>query len=72
MAELDVRGLAPCEPLERTLAALDALPPGESLIVHLSREPFPLYDWLREHGFAWQTKPGDEGFTLEIRVAVPE
>lgn len=49
---LDVRGLPPCEPFERIIAALDVLPPGETLEVLIHREPVPLHDWLEEHGFA--------------------
>jgi len=52
IALLDVRGLPPCEPFERIMAALDVLPAGGALEVLIHREPVPLHDWLREHGFA--------------------
>ena len=55
MQELDVRGLLPPEPFENIIRALQTLPAGESLQVHIHREPFPLYEMLRDNGYAWQT-----------------
>ena len=46
--ELDVRELAPPEPLEAILGALDDMPADDWLRVRLSREPFPLYAMLRD------------------------
>ena len=70
---LDVRGLPPCEPFERTLAALDELPAGEALDVLIHREPTPLYDWLHEHGWAWSVQREDfsgyEQFRIRITAA---
>ena len=43
---IDVRGLPPCEPMERILAACDALQPGQRLRALLSREPLPLFPIL--------------------------
>lgn len=56
MIHLDVRGLPPCEPFDRILAAIDTLPADEQLEVLIHREPFPLYEWLRDHGMAYQTE----------------
>lgn len=53
---LDVRDLAPPEPLERVVAAIGSLAGGQYLRVRLQREPFPLYALLEESGFAWQTR----------------
>ncbi len=53
---LDVRDLAPPEPLERILDALADLPPGHWLKVQHSREPFPLYDLLKGMGYLWDTQ----------------
>lgn len=69
---LDVRGLPPCEPMDRTLVALDELPPGETLEVLIHRDPLPLYDLLRSRGFVWQTEPyaaddGSAGYRLRIQ-----
>lgn len=55
MQELDVRGLPPPEPFENVMQALQALPAGEALQVHIHREPFPLYEVLRDTGYAWET-----------------
>lgn len=55
MAELDVRGLPPPEPFENIMRTLQTLPAGETLRVHIHREPYPLYEILRENGYRWQT-----------------
>lgn len=55
MPELDVRGLPPPVPFEKITLALQTLAAGETLQVHIHREPFPLYDVLRDTGYAWQT-----------------
>lgn len=55
MPELDVRGLPPPEPFENILRALPALSGGDALQVLIHREPFPLYEMLRDTGYAWQT-----------------
>lgn len=44
--ELDARGLEPPEPLERALAAVALLRPGQRLRLRIHREPFPLYGIL--------------------------
>jgi len=51
---LDVRGLPPCEPFDKILAAADDLPDGDELEVLIHREPKPLYNWLIEHGFLYR------------------
>lgn len=56
---LDVSELEPCEPLERSLDAVDELGPGDHLRVLHRREPFPLYRILTERGFAHRTVPGE-------------
>ncbi|WP_018604385.1 DUF2249 domain-containing protein [Uliginosibacterium gangwonense] len=72
MIHLDMRGLPPCEPFERILAAVDALPPAETLEVLIHREPFPLYAWLAEHGFAHHTQAEESGvFRIHIHPAPP-
>jgi hypothetical protein len=42
------------------LEALFDLPAGDRLRVLHRREPFPLYDILRQMGYTWETT-GDEG-----------
>lgn len=50
--------LAPPEPFERAVAALETLPAGEYLRMLHHREPLLLYPWLQEHGFEWRTRSG--------------
>ena len=49
--ELDVCGLQPPEPLQRTLEALSALEPGQRLRLLIDREPRPLYGILERNGY---------------------
>jgi len=63
---LDVSGLAPPEPLEVILEALQDLPAADRLRVRHSREPFPLYNLLREMDFSWQSGWTDTGFEMVI------
>ena len=68
--ELDVRGLPPPEPFEHIMRSLSSLPPAAVLHVHIHREPFPLYEVLRDTGYAWQTTPLADGSYL-IRISLP-
>lgn len=63
---LDVRKLAPPEPLERILDALTDMPRTERLWVLHRREPFPLYDLLRRMGYSWRTLGAEERFEMLI------
>jgi hypothetical protein len=56
--------------MRRALAALEALPPGETLVLLLLREPFPLYARLDAAGFTHAAALRDDG-TYEIRIARP-
>jgi len=51
---LDVRGLPPCEPMERILARLDAMPDGCRLEAVLDRDPALLYPILDARGWRWR------------------
>ena len=53
---LDVRGLEPPEPMVRTLAALEALPPGGTLVQLNVRVPQFLLPQLEERGFAYDIR----------------
>lgn len=64
---IDGRLLAPPEPLEQTLAALDTLAPGDSLALLLHCRPNPLFNILRQSGFVWEESVADDG-TLTIRI----
>uniref|UniRef100_UPI00333F003C DUF2249 domain-containing protein n=1 Tax=Castellaniella defragrans TaxID=75697 RepID=UPI00333F003C len=52
---LNVRGMAPPEPLEHCLEALSILAPGQRLRMAIDREPFPLYQMLERDGYSHQT-----------------
>lgn len=66
--ELDVRGLPPPEPFEHIMRALPTLPAGAYLHVHIDREPYPLYEVLRDSGYAWQTTALTDG-SISIRIS---
>lgn len=56
---LDLRGLPPPEPLERTLDGLNDLAPGDRLVVSLHRQPYPLYNLLGPMGYRWEATEVD-------------
>lgn len=58
---VDGRDLAPPEPMELALAALEALQPGQQLRFLIHRQPYPLYDILRRHGYHYQVANLEEG-----------
>lgn len=58
---IDVRWLAPPEPMELTLAALDVLGPDEHLRLLIHREPYLLFQILEEWGYGYQTHANDDG-----------
>ncbi|WP_047396271.1 MULTISPECIES: DUF2249 domain-containing protein [Chitinibacter] len=64
MSVLDLRGLAPPEPLERILHWLDSAGAGEQLIVHLPHVPYPLYDHLRLRPCHWQCVEQSDNSTI--------
>lgn len=65
--ELDVRGLPPPEPFEQIMRALSSLTEETVLQVQIHREPYPLYEVLRENGYAWQTTAlADGSFSIRI------
>lgn len=55
---IDARGLEPPEPLDRVIAALETLAPGDRLKLLSDVEPRPLYPMLERNGFAHFTEPG--------------
>jgi uncharacterized protein (DUF2249 family) len=64
---IDGRDLAPPEPLELTLAALDELPVGEHLLLLLHCSPQPLFSFLRRSGYRWTEEVREDG-TCAIRI----
>jgi len=70
MIALDVRGLPPPEPFEQIMLALDTLAKTEVLRVLIHREPYPLYDVLRESGYLYLTTALPDGnYSIEINRA---
>jgi uncharacterized protein (DUF2249 family) len=57
---LNVSDLEPPEPLERVLAAIETLVPGQYLRMLHNREPFPLYTILEDAGFKYAVREGQE------------
>ncbi len=57
---LDVQDLEPPEPLERVLAALPGLQPGEYLRMLHRREPLLLYEILEASGYRYAVREGPE------------
>jgi len=55
---LDVSGLEPCEPLDRSLEAARALTPGRYLRILHRREPLPLFPLLEQLGCRWHCRTG--------------
>lgn len=64
---IDGREMQPPEPLERALTALDTLPENGELTMLLYCQPVPLFNILRNNGFAWQEEIRADG-THEIRI----
>ncbi len=64
---IDGRDMVPPEPLERAIAELRTLAPGDELVMLLRCEPLPLYAMLDRSGFSHQTTPRSDG-TNEIRI----
>ena len=58
---IDGRDLEPPEPFLLTMEALDCIQPGQTVLLQLSREPFPLYRALELNGCSWQTKRMADG-----------
>lgn len=68
-AVLDARDIDG-EPFDDIMAALEALGPGETLLLVNSFEPVPLYEVLADRGFTHETtQVGDEEWHVEISHA---
>jgi uncharacterized protein (DUF2249 family) len=66
-ATLDVRGLEPPLPMVRVLERLDALAPGDSLVVLHERRPLFLYPQLDDRGFHHDTDEPEPGL---VRIVI--
>jgi len=70
---LDVRGLEPPEPMVRTLAALEELPPGGTLVQVNVRVPRFLLPRLEERGFTYEVREqAPDLVRVFIRRAAPD
>ena len=58
---IDARNMEPPEPFVQTMEALDAIQPGQRVLLQVGREPFPLYRALELNGFSWQTEHKPDG-----------
>lgn len=63
---LDVRGLLPPEPLERTLAALKSMAAGEALLQINERVPAFLLRALDERGYSYRIDSDERGILVTI------
>lgn len=71
LIEIDVKDLAPPEPMSEILLALSRLTPHQILRVYHRREPFPLYDRLDATGWCHHCKKHHEEL-YEIHIFKPE
>ncbi|WP_423407192.1 DUF2249 domain-containing protein [Heyndrickxia sp. MSNUG] len=58
---LDNRGLEPPQPMMRTLAALEDLGKGQTLVIINDRRPMFLFEQLDELGYIYLTEQQDDG-----------
>lgn len=58
---LDNRGLEPPQPMMRTLAALEDLDRGQTLIIINDRRPMFLFEQLDEQGYLYLTEQQEDG-----------
>jgi hypothetical protein len=64
---VDGREMQPPEPLEKTMEALDKLPPDGEVLLLVYCHPLPLLNILRNNGYTWNESVRDDG-THEIRI----
>lgn len=69
MAEtfLDNRGLEPPNPMIRTLEALDAMAPGDVLVIHNDRVPIYLLPQLADEGAEYEVLEQPDG-SAQVRI----
>jgi TusA-related sulfurtransferase len=66
-ARLDLRGLAPPEPLQRALEAVAILAPGEEIVVVTERRPVHLLALLFERGCTFSAQELSDGHETVVR-----
>ena len=62
---IDVRGLAPPQPLVAVLRLVESVTDGTAVIVHHDRDPLLLYPELAERGWRAEAIAGEPG---EVRL----
>jgi hypothetical protein len=68
MIEIDARGMEAPRPFELVMEALCHMAPGDTILLRIHREPFPLYRVLDRNGYRHRTRQCDDGhFEVEIR-----
>lgn len=65
---VDARWLPPPEPMEKVLAELETLKPGERICLLIHREPYPLYDILIAWGYEYSSHSCGDG-SYEIMIS---
>lgn len=64
---VDACWLQPPEPMEKVVAALECLKPGQRMRFLIHREPMPLYRMLQQNDYRWRTTQRDDGiYEIEI------
>jgi uncharacterized protein (DUF2249 family) len=66
-ARLDLRGLAPPEPLQRALEAVAVLPAGEEIVVVTERRPVHLLALLSDRGCTFRVQELPDGHETVVR-----
>lgn len=64
---VDACWLAPPEPMEKVVAALEALQPGQRVRFLIHREPLGLYRVLEKNDYRWRTTQQADG-TYEVLI----
>lgn len=67
---MDNRDLDPPEPMERILAAVETMAPGQVLSALLCREPIFLFPALAKRGHAWRGDFEADGKTYKILIRI--
>lgn len=70
MITIDARKLQPPEPFERVVDALQALRPGDEILLLLEREPQPLFRFLSKNNYQYRSVMNKDG-EFEIRIWEP-
>ena len=57
-------------PGNAAIAAQEALADGDELVLRIHRQPYPLYDMLRNEGYCYQCEPTEDGL-FRITISRP-